>query len=286
MSDEHKSRALTRQEFDRVMKRATELAMADPAAGEGELDEAEVFRIAREVGISDEHVRRALVDVRSSDVPVTVLDRWYGNAHIASSRVISGSSEGVAEILDEFLVGGHLLQPVRRGNEVLLYKPAVDWLSNFARAGASMSERVYWAGAKEFEVKLRQIDDDNVMVELNVDPGIRGDLVAGGVVGGIAGGGAVGFGVAALVGTLGASTAMILAAATPAGGIVAGLVAWATGRAAKKKRNEVRQELEGVLDALERGDQLTPPPASWRRWVKRQADRFKVELLGGTSKSE
>jgi hypothetical protein len=79
---------------------------------------------------------------------------------------------------------------------------------------------------------------------------------------------------------------MIVPVAIVGGSLVAGLIAWATGRSAKKKREEVRQELEGVLDALERGDQLKPPPASWRRWAKRQADRFKVELFGGNSNSE
>ena len=32
---------------------------------------------------------------------------------------------------------------------------------------------------------------------------------------------------------------------------------------------EVRSEVEGVLDALETGASLEPPPPSWRRWVKR-----------------
>jgi hypothetical protein len=286
MADGGKSRALTRKEFDSVMKRATELAMSDPEAGEGSLDDSEVFRIAREVGIPEAHVRRALVDVRSQDVPVTMVDRWYGSSKVTASRVVSGKREEVGDTLDDYLVAGHMLQAVRRGNEVRLYRPAVDWLSNFARAGQSQSERVYWAGAKAFEVRLRQMDDDHVMVELDVDPGTRGELVAGGAIGAVTGGGGAGFGVGLLVVTFTSAPLLAVPAAIVTAGALGTFIAWATGVAAKKKREEVRQELEGVLDALERGDHLNPPPASWRRWVKRQADRFKVELFGGGSEVE
>jgi hypothetical protein len=286
MTDDGKSRALTRREFDSVMKRASELAMSDPAAGEGLLDEAEVFRIAREVGIPDAHVRRALVDVRSADVPVTMVDRWFGNADICVSRIVSGQREQIADTLDEFLVVGHLLQPIRRGNEVLLYRPAVGWLSSFARAGASMSEKAYWASAKEFKVQLRQVDDENLVVEFIVDPGIRGELVVGGIVGGVVAGGGVGFGLGVLLSSLAVAPVLMVSAVVAGAAAVGGGVVWATGWTSKRQRREVKQELEGVLDALERGDQLNPPPASWRRWVKRQADRFKVELFGSGSTSE
>ena len=48
---EEKSRSLTRTEFEAVMKRASELAVSDPYDGQSTLDEAEVFRIASEVGL-------------------------------------------------------------------------------------------------------------------------------------------------------------------------------------------------------------------------------------------
>ncbi len=71
-----------------------------------------------------------------------------------------------------------------------------------------------------------------------------------------------------------------LVVAVAVGGAVTAGVAGLTGRASKKKHKEVIQELEGVLDSLERGDDLALPPASWRRWVKRQAKRFRVDLFG------
>ncbi len=53
-----------------------------------------------------------------------------------------------------------------------------------------------------------------------------------------------------------------------------------TGHYSRRAREEVQQELEGVLDRLEQEEDLTPPPASWRRWVMDQARRFRVEITG------
>lgn len=279
MTSDGRSRALTRKEFESVMKRATELAASDPDGGEATLDEAEVLRIAREVGIPDEHVQQALVEVRSADVPETVLDRWFGNANIRVSRIVPGHRKEIADSLDEFLVGGHLLSPVRKSEEVLLYRPAEDLMSKIVRAGASVSGKANWASSKEFEVRLRQVDDESVAVELDVDPGIRSELVAGGIVGGLAAGGGVGFAVGLVLSTVAMPPLVVIPAAIVVGGAMASAVAWATGISAKKKRESVREELEGVLDTLEGGYQLNPPPASWRRWMNRQANRLKEEFL-------
>jgi hypothetical protein len=286
MSDERKhgsGRALTRREFEAVIQRASELASADPEGGEGTLDEMELFRIAGEVGLSPTHVRRALVEVRTREVPGNAIDRWFGGARIRVARVVPGGSDEIAATLDEFMVAGHLLQPIRRGSEVLLYRPAVDWLSNFARAGASMSQKVYWASAKEIEVRLESADEGQTLVELDVDAGVRGEYIAGGFIGGAAAGGGTGFGVGALLSALALGPAVMIPVAILVGGGVAGGVVWGTGRAARRRREEVQDELEGILDALERGEALNPPPASWRRWVQRQAKRFKVELFGDGS---
>lgn len=280
--DEETGKSLTRREFEAVIKRASELATSDPYGEEGALNEAELFRIAREVGLPDAHVRRALSEVRTREDPKGVVDRWFGSVGVRVSRVVPGEKAKLRALIDEFLVAGHLLQPIRQGTDVLLYRPAVDWISSFARAGASMSQRVYWAAAKEIQIRLSEVDADSTLVEFEVDPGLRGDYVTGAIAGGAAAGAGAGFGVVA---TLGAATLFppvaVWGVAIVAGGSVAAGVARITGHYSRKRRGEVRQELEGILDRLERGEDLSPPPASWRRWVKRQAKRFKVEMLDG-----
>ena len=67
-------------------------------------------------------------------------------------------------------------------------------------------------------------------------------------------------------------------------GAIVGAGAWAAigyavGRSHKGKLREVQIELEGVLDTLETGASLEPPPASWRRWVKRHFHGVAKDLM-------
>ncbi len=280
MGDE-KSRSLTRTEFEAVMKRASELAISDPYDGQSTLDDAEVFRIASEVGLPHEHIRRALAEMRSGENPKGIVDRWFGAPQVRGSRVVEGSKGDLRNTLDEFLVAGNLLETVRQGTDLLLYRPAVDWISHFARAGASLSRRAHWAAAKEIEIHLEELDSRTTLIEIRVDPDIRGSYTVGAGFAGLVLGGGAGFGVAAL---LGGVLTLPWAAALTAGGITTSVVAtataWIIGRYALRAREEVQQELEGVLDRLEQGEDLAPPPASWRRWVMDQARRFRVEITG------
>ena len=130
-------------------------------------------------------------------------------------------------------------------------------------------------------MRLDEVDDGSTLVQIDVDPGVRGDYTSGAVMGGLGAGAGMSFGVAALLG----SVFVVPAAAAwsvgiAAGGAVALGVVRITGYYSRKRREEVQQEVEGILDRLERGEDLSPPPASWRRWVTRQARRFKLQLSG------
>jgi hypothetical protein len=276
-----KSRSLTRAEFEAVMKRASELAVSDPYDGSDSLDEAEVLRIATEVGLPDKHVRRALAEVRSNEHLNGIVDGWFGATQVRGSRVVAGSKEDLQNKLDHFLVAGNLLEAIRRGPDLLLYRPAVDWISNFARAGAAMSRRAHWAAAKEIEIHLEQIDATSTLIEIRVDPNIRGSYTAGAAVAALVlgGGWAVGFAVLASSWFSLPTLALVVIGGVTATAIGA-ITARITGHYSRRARKAVQQELEGVLDRLEQEEDLTPPPASWRRWVMDQARRFRVEITG------
>jgi hypothetical protein len=278
---EERSKSLTRTEFEAVMKRASELAISDPYDSPSTLDEAEVFRIASEVGLPHQHVRRALAEMRSNDNPASLIDQWFGAKQVWGSRVVQGSKEDLRLKLDEFLVAGNLLEAVRRGTDLLLYRPAADWISHVARAGASLSRRGHWATSKETEIRLEELDANSTLIQIRVDPDIRGSYTVGAGVASLVLGGGAGFGAAAL----GAAWFLVpLAPALLFGGVAAVAVgvptAWIIGRYSRRARREVEQELEGVLDRLEQGEDLAPPPASWRRWVTDQARRFRAEITG------
>lgn len=258
-------RSLTRREFEAVMKRASELAAREPDTPEASLSEGEVLRIAREVGLPERYVRKALTEVRSSS---TVTRHFWGPESVGAGRTVPGSREDVARALDEFLVAGRLLQSVRRGRDLLQYRPALDWASRIARSASSTSRQYYVATADRVEIRLEVADPDRTFVRFEIDPGMRGDYVAGGIVGGLVGGAGVGVGAGFLL-ALAVPVGAAVAGGIVLGGAVAAGIAAATGRAYRKRLVEVTAEVEGILDRLEMGDSLEPPPPSWRRWVRR-----------------
>lgn len=251
------------------MRRASELAADESETGEGELAEAEVYRIAREVGLGERYVRQALAEVRTTAPEGRWLDRVLGPERVRAQRVVPGTPDEVGGRLDEFMVAGRLLQRVRKGRNFLQYRAAVDWISQLARAASATSKKYFVASARSVEVRLEPVDDIRTLVEIEVDPAIRGDYVAGMVLGGGAGalGGGVGVGVAL-------ATVTPVGAAVAGGAVVAGLVGWLStrwsGKAHRRKALDVAAELEGILDRLQEGDTLEPPPSSWRKWVERQ----------------
>lgn len=278
MADET-GKSLTRQEFDAVIRRAVELATTESEGAEGALTEAEVFRIAREVGLSERHVRQALSDVRGAGKPGGVLDHVFGAAHVRAARVVPGTPAGLSNSLDDFLVGTQLLQRVRRSPTLLQYRPSVDWASQLARAASFTQKQYYVASAKSVEIRLEGLEDGYTHVEFWVDPGTRSDSVAGSVVGGGSVVIGVGIGAGALVITTGGAAAVGVVLGVLTGGAAGAGVIHAVGASHKKKLAEVQAELEGILDRLEQGESLEPPPASWRSWVKRQFHGVARDLL-------
>jgi hypothetical protein len=269
--------SLTRREFDAVIRRAAELSSSDPEAAEGAPTEDELFRIAGEVGLDRYHVQRALSEVRSGSGGSAILDRIFGPASIRASRVVPATPEHLADVLDDFFVATQLLQSVRRSPEVLQYRPAVDWASQIARVASFSSRKYYLASARSIEVRLDDIGEGRTHVDFLVDPGTRnekiGEAFGGGGVAGVGAGTVVGIGLA----TVAPVALAVAAGAVLGGGLLTGIT-FATGAGHRRKLGEVRTELEGVLDALESGRSLEPPPASWQRWVKRHFHGMAREL--------
>ena len=265
---EHTGRQVTRRQFDEVMRRASELAAREAEGGEGDLPEVEVYRIAREVGLGQAYVRRALDEVHAEVGDGSFGDRLVGPGSIRASRVVAGTPEELADRLDEFLVAGRLLQRVRRSASFLQYRPAVDWVSQVSRAASGTSRKYFVASARSVEVHLDPLEEGRTLADILVDPGIQGEYVAGALLGG--GGAGAGLGVGVVVATvpLIPEVAALGAGLAAAVGVFSGVATWVR-RAYRRKYADVRAEVEGILDRLERGDTLEPPPPSWRRWVER-----------------
>jgi hypothetical protein len=274
------SRSLTRKQFDEVIRRAAELAASEPDGGDASLTEVDLFRIGQEVGLDERYVRKALMEVRSSPPtgkgPVSAL---YGPPCVVASRVVPGDRPELAGKIDDFMVAGQLLQNIRRGGAVLQYRPAVDWASQIARAASSTTRKYYVAAAKRVEVRLEALEEGRTLVEIEVEPGTRDDYLAGGVIGGLVGGSAVGVGVGLAIAAAG-PLALGAGAGVALGSAVCGGICVISGSYHKKRLLEVRAEIEGILDRLEGGESLEPPPPSWRRWVRRHFHGVARDLIG------
>ncbi len=101
-----------------------------------------------------------------------------------------------------------------------------------------------------------------------MDPGTRSDNLAGAFVGGgaTALGGSIGLGfVLATVAPL----ALAVVGGLALGSAMGAGVAAAVGSHHRNRLVQVQAEMEGILDRLEAGESLEPPPPSWRRWVQR-----------------
>jgi hypothetical protein len=281
MTDE-KGRGLTRTEFDAVIRRAAELASSDPEASEGGLTETELYRIAGEVGLDEAHVRRALVEVRSGppleETGRGVIHRVFGPGVVRVSRVVPGTVEALSQKVDDYMVSTQLLQRVRRSHAVLQYRQAADWASQVARATGM--RKYFIASARSVEVQLDAIDSAHTSVTLTVEPGTRGNDVAGAIVGGALASGAAGTGSAIGAAVLLASGAIPIAVGVAVATGVWSAIFFGTGAAHRKKVDDVRTEAEGVLDALETGTSLEPPPPAWRNWVKRHLRGVARDILG------
>ena len=267
------------------MRRAAELAAEGADGEEAGLTDAEAVRIGGEVGLPEPHVRQALAEVRAGQGVAARharqrgLRALVGPGTIRASRTVAQPRRRIVRELDEFMVAGQLLQRVRRKDDLLQYRPAIDWASRVARAASATSRQHYVAAARLVEVRLQEVDGESTLVDLHVDPGVAtnyqlGAVFGGGVVGAVVGLGA-GFGVALLFPLIvaGVAGAVVGTAATLA-------VAMLCGRGFRRRLAEVESEVEGILDALESGGNLEPPPPAWRRWVRRHFHGVAREMMG------
>ena len=280
---------LARRDFDKVMRRAAELAAEDPGGAEDAFSDAEVVRIGREVGLPERHVRRALAEHRArGGRGGGVAARWGWSLQlllcrdeVSAGRTIERPRARIRDELDEFMVGGQLLQQVRRRDDLLQYRPAVDWVSRVARAASFRSRQHYVASSRFVEVHLERLGTGSTRVGIRVDPGIAANYrnwwVMAGCVAGPMAGVAVGVGMAA-------PSLLAVGAVLTAGGAAVLMstlvVALLAAPGFRRRLADVQSEVEAVLDGLEKENGLEPPPPAWRRWVRRRFHGVAREMMG------
>jgi hypothetical protein len=268
-------RGISREELQLVIRRAAELYTADADAAD-RLSESEVLRIAEELGLPGRHVRQALYELPQRVPEDRWVDRYFGASSVSGTRVVPGGPDAVLDRLEDYLVTREFLQVLRRQGGKAAFSPADDAISNVARAVRRPQRQWQIARSRRVLVEARTLasNETHVRLELDVEPQRR-KAVASGIIGGVLVGlplaaGAffpVGHIVLDIAGDAAAYAAGLTAGASAFGASVAGGVAIARSRF-HAKVDSARLEIAGLLDRLEGGRTLDPPPAPWLRSLR------------------
>ena len=266
---------ISREDLQLVIRRAAELYTEEADADE-RLSEAEVLRIADELGLPGRHVRQALYELPRGQGRGGWLEKWFGPPAVVGTRVVPGSPPAVVDRLEDYLVTREFLQVLRRQGEKAVFSPADDAISNVARAVRRPQRQWQIARARRVLVEARPIPEDESHVRLEVDVGNRRTRAFSG---GVVGGALVGIPLAA--GAFFPVGHLFFDLAGDAAGYAAGLVAGAgaftasvsAGVAVARSRfkarvEDARLEIAALLDRLEGGRTLDPPPAPWLRSLR------------------
>lgn len=258
---------VSREEFDRIIRRASELQFEDTGSrGPGDvLGEEELVRIGREVGIEPRHLMKALGEVRAEALrpglpsDSGILARVVGPGFVRASRVVPGPLGSVERRLEDHLAEGESLRRLRKRGERSLWEPASGVRVALLRAFRGISGSSFdLVRAKSLELSLASLAEGHVLVTMTAD--IRSVRAAAG------GGGVFGLGLAG--GIVGAVLGFLVGfpyIGIP--GILAGMAGGtAVGRATlAKESGRIRMALEGILDRLEAGEALEPTESEdWR----------------------
>jgi hypothetical protein len=268
-----RQRSIARGEFEQVIRRAAELSLRDADADE-QLSEDEVIRIATELGMPAHHVRRALFELPEMRAEPRWYDRYYGEPILSVARVVPGEAGLTLRRIEEYLVTREYLQVVRRRGENIAMVPADDTISSLARAFFRPGGKHHIARASRVLVSSHTLPDDETHVRFDIDMNQdRRNAVRSGAGFGIAGGIAVGALAAAAANAFAPIYVQPVAEILAFGSGMAATFAASFSTAAKRFRQRAlaaRLELAGLLDRLEHGQRLEPPPAPWRQRLQQR----------------
>lgn len=262
---------MKRKDLPAVVKRAAELAQVDDDVTE-ELPEDEVVRIAAELGLPERYVRQALFEGVTDEGDPTFLDKQFGNPRVMASRAVPFDAARAQKLIEDYFVTCEYLQVVRRQGNSMTFEPAADAVSKMARA-FKRSSKHQLAAAQGLEVSVRALEQgwSHVRIRAVYEDDRKSKLLSGVVMGSL-----VGLPASALatVITGGLLDAVLIHEVALGVGGIAGIATFSSivtasmasmRRQWRRWRQRTQDQAEGVLDRLEKGDDLRPPPAPWLR---------------------
>jgi hypothetical protein len=271
---------ITRSDLPAVVKRAAELASLEGDAEEA-ISEDEVIRIAAELGLAERHVRQALYEGPTEEIDPSFLDQQMGVPRIMATRAVPLTAGAARRALEDYFVTREYLQIIRRQAISTTFEPADDAVSKVARS-FSRSKKHCLASAEAVEITLRDLQDGWTHVRLKaVYPDMRKSQIVGATFGTVLLGGPLATLTAVLLSTLAngplSDPVSIAIGATAGMGVLGATAAgfWAAARNNYRRwRERSVNEANAVLDRLEKGDELRPPPSPWLRKLQMKFDRL------------
>jgi hypothetical protein len=242
LPDIEESEKLSVDEVETIIRRAVELQVEDDLSLPS-LDEKALHRVARELGIEAGHLRRAVVEARTTLTgPDTGwLDQVFAPNSVSTSRVIAGDREEVESRLGEWLNRHEGLRLRRKDRDGGVWEKDRHILTQI-RMGLRMNRgsRVL-RNSRKVAHRIQSMRDDEQVVALEAETHTLKSVGVGAV--------ATLGAVAAAAGAVGAVTgdpAIAIPAAAggfalASGGVVLGVRMWL---------NRIRDGLERVLDGI------------------------------------
>jgi hypothetical protein len=232
---------LEREAVDRVLRRASEMTAHHPPVpgATGQLSEQVVI----EAGLDPDAVRVSLAIERLGDpLPSTRLDRTVGPREATLDRIVALDVDTLLARIDDLLQRQHGLRRSRSAADWGEWRKRTDAVGRMQRIARAGSGNANLRKLTRVEARTSAVDNGRTLIRVTADRSPqRNDAIAGGtLVGGL---GVVATGSLAIVAT------PIVAAAAPIA-IVAGVAAARTGR---KQHHELLNDLENLLDGVERG---------------------------------
>ena len=259
---------VTREQLERVILRASDLQFRRSRPDSGELQAGEVVQIGAEVGIEERYIRQALAEVEAASlVPDAPPDeglarRIAGPAIVSTSRVVPGSPSEVEANLESYLRQEELLRQVRSRSGGSVWEPGSGLVHQMRRAFDVGGRRYTLARVRDLQIRVAALESGWSLVTLTADIGnLRTERLASWFAGvGLAG---VGLFMATEAGVL-----PLLGGLAILSGFAA--VATASARAGLRKAGQrTKLALEGLLDRLERGENLRSEEEPWHRKLLR-----------------
>ena len=243
---------IDRAAVERVLARAVELQASGSGDTTGQLSEAQLIDLAKEVGLDQMHLRQALAEERTRVmVPdeAGILARMYGGSVASAQRTVRGTPAEVLKALDDWMQRQEGLSPQRYfSTERIIWESRRGVIGAMRRA---VSGRGHSLVRATVAATVIPVDGHRVLVRLDAQlGGFRAAMAQQNAI--IAG---VGLFVSA---ALTATVLPALVVAAPA--LVLGPAGFAQARGMHRRTVERAQmSLEQVLDRLERGEAGKPP---------------------------